>query len=89
MRTCKLLVNPATALTATGGVTFANPGAKPGEIGTSSRSVVEIVEIPDNVDNETVRRAYAGTADLTWLSCNTPRYTFRFAELGQGVIIRS
>jgi hypothetical protein len=76
-------------------VTLAHPTATVGPVGgvypgvgsRSGKMVVEVVEIPDEVDTETVRATFAATAGCTWLGGHE-RYSFRFAELGPGVIIR-
>jgi hypothetical protein len=88
VKSLKLLVSPAAALSPTGGVTLAHPGAEPGEIGETGRRVVVIVEIPDDVPAETVRRLFVLTADVTWLGGREPRRSFAWSELGEGVIIR-
>jgi hypothetical protein len=51
-----------------------------------ARNIV-ITSIPDDVSNETVRRLYAATADMTGPGGHE-RYTFAWPELGPGVIIR-
>ena len=89
MKTLKLKVTPAMAMGGNGGVSLAHPGAEPGPIvGTGAgRMVVEISDIPDDVDTETVRATFAATADCTGFA-RKQRYVFRFAELGVGVMIR-
>jgi hypothetical protein len=88
MKSLKLFVDPAYALTPTGGVTFAHPGAKPGPVrDTGARNII-ISNIPDDVSNETVRKVFAGTADVTWLG-DHEGHTFAWSELGQGRIIRA
>jgi hypothetical protein len=87
VKSLKLFVDPAHALTPTGGVTFAHPGAKPGPVRDRARNII-INSIPDDVSNETVRKVYAGIADATWLGSHE-RYTFAWSEIGQGRIIRA
>jgi hypothetical protein len=84
VKSLKLFVDPAHARTPTGGVTFAHPGAKPGPVRDRARNIL-ITSIPDDVSNETVRKVYAGIADVTRLE----RYTFAWSELDQGRIIRA
>jgi hypothetical protein len=80
VKSLKLFVDPAHAHTPTGGVTFAHPGAKPGPVRDRARNIL-ITSIPDDVSNETVRKAYAGTADGTRPGGHE-RYTFAWSELG-------
>ena len=87
MKSLKLFVDPAHAHTPTGGVTFAHPSAKPGPVRDRARNIL-INNIPDDVSIETIRKVCAGTADVTWPG-GQERYTFAWAELDQGRIIRT
>jgi len=80
VKSLKLFVDPAHALTPTGGVTFAHPNAKPGPARDRARNIL-ITSIPDDVSNETVRKVYAGAADVTQPGGHE-RYTFAWPELG-------
>ena len=51
---------------------------------------VEIIEIPDGVENWQVVKAWRETADVSYLGSGTltyPRHSYAFAEIGSGRII--
>ena len=72
-------------------VTLQHPAAPLGCVLSPSRrecvATILITDIPDEVPTAAVVLAYRDTVNLSWIG-RTPRYTFRFAELGAGRILR-
>lgn len=68
---------------------IADNKAKIGESGMTR--VVEIVGIPEDVDVFAVISAWRQTADVTWrntVDSRYPKHTYRYSEIGGGVILR-
>jgi hypothetical protein len=70
-----------------------HPLAKPGWVGRCR--TYAITDVPDNVPAAEVIRLFGVTVNLTWLYADASkpdqqrgRYSFRFAELGAGRMIR-
>lgn len=68
-------------------VCLQNPLAHLGEVGTVR--TIEVTEIPDDVEDWQVLKAWRETADISYLGNDLkyPRHSYAFSEIGNGRII--